>query len=193
MMVSSESIGYSANAGTGQGAIARRIHEVGARRQNSLLKPNREIIWNSLSSRRSGCENEDLIGNSPQLRKLLDRVHSAAPTDASVLIIGETGSGKELIVRAIHNGSARRNSPLVKVNCGAIPPGLVESEFFGHVKGAFTGAIDKRVGRFELANGGTIFLDEVGELPLDAQVKLLRVLQEQEFEPVRSSRTVRVR
>jgi formate hydrogenlyase transcriptional activator len=109
-----------------------------------------------------------------------------------VLIFGETGSGKELFARAVHSRSRRSRRPLVKVNCGAIPPGLVESELFGHVKGAFTGALEARVGRFEVANGGTIFLDEVGELPADAQVKLLRVLQEQEFEPVGSSRTVRV-
>ena len=115
-----------------------------------------------------------------------------APTDTSVLIVGETGCGKELFARAVHSRSHRHHRPLVKVNCGAIAPGLVESELFGHVKGAFTGAVEKRVGRFELADGGTIFLDEIGELPLDAQVKLLRVLQEQEFEPVGSSRTVRV-
>jgi formate hydrogenlyase transcriptional activator len=135
---------------------------------------------------------EEILGNSPELLKLLDRVESAAPTDANVLIIGETGSGKELIARAIHNRSARRNRPLVKVNCGAIPSGLVESELFGHVKGAFTSASERRVGRFELANNGTLFLDEVGELPLETQVKLLRVLQEQEFEPVGSNRTIKV-
>ena len=101
-------------------------------------------------------------------------------------------SGKELIARAIHSRSARRNSPLVKVNCGAIPSGLVESELFGHVKGAFTSASDRRIGRFELAHNGTLFLDEVGELPLETQVKLLRVLQEQEFEPVGSNRTIKV-
>ena len=135
---------------------------------------------------------EEILGNSPELLKLLDRVESAAPTDANVLIIGETGSGKELVARAIHSCSARRNSALVKVNCGAIPVGLVESELFGHVKGAFTSASDRRIGRFELANKGTLFLDEVGELPLETQVKLLRVLQEQEFEPVGSSRTINV-
>ena len=134
----------------------------------------------------------EIIGNSPVLLDALRRVERVAPTDSTVLILGETGSGKELFARALHNRSKRNDRPLVKVNCGAIAPGLVESELFGHVKGAFTGAIDKRVGRFELANGGTIFLDEIGELPLDAQVKLLRVLQEQEFEPVGSSRTVRV-
>jgi len=135
---------------------------------------------------------EEILGNSPKLLRLLDRVESAAPTDANVLIIGETGSGKELIARAIHSRSARRNSSLVKVNCGAIPSGLVESELFGHVKGAFTSASDRRIGRFELANNGTLFLDEVGELPLETQVKLLRVLQEQEFEPVGSNRTIKV-
>ena len=135
---------------------------------------------------------DEILGNSPELVKLLDRVESAAPTDANILIIGETGSGKELIARAIHSRSARKNSPLIKVNCGAIPSGLVESELFGHVKGAFTSASERRIGRFELANNGTLFLDEVGELPLDTQVKLLRVLQEQEFEPVGSNRTIKV-
>jgi formate hydrogenlyase transcriptional activator len=135
---------------------------------------------------------EEILGNSPELLKLLDRVESTAPTDANVLIIGETGCGKELIARAIHNRSGRKNSPLVKVNCGAIPSGLVESELFGHVKGAFTSASERRIGRFELANNGTLFLDEIGELALDTQVKLLRVLQEQEFEPVGSNRTIKV-
>ena len=135
---------------------------------------------------------DEILGNSPELLKMLDRVESAAPTDANVLIIGETGSGKELIARAVHSRSRRKNSALVKVNCGAIPGGLVESELFGHVKGAFTSASDRRIGRFELANNGTLFLDEVGELPLETQVKLLRVLQEQEFEPVGSNRTIKV-
>ena len=134
----------------------------------------------------------EIVGHSPALLDSLRRVERVAPTDSTVLILGETGSGKELFARAMHNRSKRKGRPLVKVNCGAIAPGLVESELFGHVKGAFTGAIDKRIGRFELANGGTIFLDEIGELPLDAQVKLLRVLQEKEFEPVGSSRTVQV-
>jgi formate hydrogenlyase transcriptional activator len=135
---------------------------------------------------------DEILGNSPELLKLLNRVESVAPTDANVLIIGETGSGKELIARAIHARSSRCSSPIVKVNCGAIPSGLVESELFGHVKGAFTSASDRRIGRFELANNGTLFLDEVGELPLETQIKLLRVLQEQEFEPVGSSRTIKV-
>jgi formate hydrogenlyase transcriptional activator len=135
---------------------------------------------------------EEIVGNSPTLLELLRRVDQVAPTDSSVLIYGETGTGKELIARAIHNRSARKHRPLVKVNCSAISAGLVESELFGHVKGAFTGAFERRIGRFELADGGTIFLDEVGELPLETQVKLLRVLQEREFEPVGSNRSVRV-
>lgn len=135
---------------------------------------------------------EEMVGNSPALLHMLRQIELVAATDATVLVSGETGTGKELIARALHSHSARKQRPLVKVNCGAIAAGLVESELFGHVKGAFTGALERRVGRFELANGGTIFLDEVGELPLDTQVKLLRILQEQEFEPVGSSRTVRV-
>jgi formate hydrogenlyase transcriptional activator len=115
-----------------------------------------------------------------------------APTDSTILILGETGTGKELIARAIHNLSARRERTLVKVNCSAIPTGLLESELFGHEKGAFTGAIAQRVGRFELAHRGTLFLDEVGDIPLDLQPKLLRVLQEQEFERLGSTKTIRV-
>ncbi|HWP42525.1 MAG TPA: sigma 54-interacting transcriptional regulator, partial [Blastocatellia bacterium] len=135
---------------------------------------------------------EEIVGDSPALLETLDKVERVAPTDSTVLISGETGTGKEIIARTIHSRSARKDRPLVKVNCGAISAGLVESELFGHVKGAFTGALERRIGRFELADGGTLFLDEVGELPPDAQVKLLRVLQEGEFEPVGSSRTIRV-
>jgi formate hydrogenlyase transcriptional activator len=135
---------------------------------------------------------DEIVGSSPALLEVLRKVEQAAPTDAGVLILGETGTGKELIARAIHDRSPRRNRPLVKVNCGAIAAGLVESELFGHAKGAFTGALERRVGRFELADGGTLFLDEVGELAPETQVKLLRVLQEREFEPVGSSQTVRV-
>jgi formate hydrogenlyase transcriptional activator len=135
---------------------------------------------------------EEIVGTSPALGAVVRTIDRVAPTDTTVLIIGETGTGKELVARAVHNRSPRRSRPLVKVNCGAIASGLIESELFGHVKGAFTGALERRTGRFELADGGTLFLDEIGELPLDMQVKLLRVLQEQEFEPVGSSRTVKV-
>jgi formate hydrogenlyase transcriptional activator len=135
---------------------------------------------------------EEIVGDSAPLLALLRRVDQVASTDSSVLIYGETGTGKELIARAIHDRSNRKNRPLVKVNCSAISAGLVESELFGHVRGAFTGAFERRIGRFELADGGTLFLDEVGELPLDTQVKLLRVLQEREFEPVGSNKSVRV-
>ncbi len=135
---------------------------------------------------------EEIVGNSPALLEVLRSLDQIAPTDSTVLILGETGTGKELIARAIHDRSPRKRRPLVKVNCGAISAGLVESELFGHVKGAFTGALTNRDGRFKLADGGTIFLDEIGDLPLDTQVKLLRVLQEQEFEPVGSGETVRV-
>ena len=135
---------------------------------------------------------EEIIGQSEKVRELLRKVEQVAPTDASVLICGETGTGKELLARAVHDRSKRKDRALVKVNCGSIPLGLVESELFGHEKGAFTGAIQQRIGRFELAHGGTIFLDEVTELPLDTQVKLLRVLQEGEFERVGSSKTIKV-
>jgi formate hydrogenlyase transcriptional activator len=135
---------------------------------------------------------EEIVGNSGALLAVLRKVEQVAPTDSTVLIYGETGTGKELIARAIHDRSTRKNRPLLKVNCSAISAGLVESELFGHVKGAFTGAFERHVGRFELADGGTIFLDEIGELPLGTQVKLLRVLQEREFEPVGSNRPVRV-
>src|SRR5258708_5715854 len=135
---------------------------------------------------------DEIVGNSPALLRVLEQVDQVAPTDSTVLIIGATGTGKELLARAIHDHSARQGRALVKVNCAAISAGLVESELFGHVKGAFTGALTHRDGRFKVADGGTIFLDEVGELPLDTQVKLLRVLQEQEFEPAGSSKTIRV-
>jgi formate hydrogenlyase transcriptional activator len=127
---------------------------------------------------------EQIIGRSPALMEVLANVARVAPTDTSVLITGETGTGKELIARALHSTSKRKHKPLIKVNCAALPSGLVESELFGHEKGAFTGAIARRLGRFELADGGTIFLDEIGELPAETQVKLLRVLQEREFERV---------
>jgi DNA-binding NtrC family response regulator len=134
----------------------------------------------------------EIIGSSPLLHAALEKVALVAPTSSTVLIHGETGTGKELIARALHERSPRRERPMVKLNCSAISAGLVESELFGHLKGAFTGASERRIGRFELADGGTLFLDEVSELPLDTQAKLLRVLQEREFEPVGSCKPLRV-
>ena len=133
-----------------------------------------------------------LIGRSGALRHVLHQVEIVAPTDATVLVLGETGTGKELVARAIHDGSNRRDRQFVKINCAAIPSGLLESELFGHERGAFTSAIAQRIGRFQLADGGTLFLDEVGEIPMELQPKLLRVLQEQEFERLGGSRTIKV-
>jgi formate hydrogenlyase transcriptional activator len=135
---------------------------------------------------------EEIIGRSASLRHVLQQVETVAPTDSVVLIHGETGTGKELIAHAIHNLSSRRERTLVKLNCAAIPTGLLESELFGHERGAFTGAVTQRVGRFELAHKGTLLLDEIGEIPMELQPKLLRVLQEQEFERLGSSRTIKV-
>ncbi len=135
---------------------------------------------------------EEIISQSPQLSEVLKKLEQVAKTDSTVLILGETGTGKELIARAVHNISLRRKQPLVKVNCAALPANLIESELFGHEKGAFTGALSKKIGRFELANNGTIFLDEIGDLPLELQSKLLRVLQEGEFERLGSSQTLKV-
>jgi formate hydrogenlyase transcriptional activator len=132
------------------------------------------------------------VGESPALKATLQLVSVVAPTDSSVLILGETGTGKELIARALHDLSSRRDRAFVKLNCAAIPLGLLESELFGHEKGSFTGAIAQKMGRFELANKGTLFLDEVGDIPLELQAKLLRVLQEQEFERLGSNRTHKV-
>ncbi|HEX9423868.1 MAG TPA: sigma 54-interacting transcriptional regulator [Pyrinomonadaceae bacterium] len=168
--------------------------------ENALAYNEIETLKNKLEKEklyleeeiRSEYNFEEIIGNSSVLKRALQDVQTVATTDSTVLIYGETGTGKELIARAIHNLSGRRERTLVKVNCAAIPTGLLESELFGHEKGAFTGAIDRRVGRFELAHQGTIFLDEVEDIPLDLQSKLLRVLQEQEFERLGSSRTLRV-
>jgi formate hydrogenlyase transcriptional activator len=140
---------------------------------------------------RSELHFEDIVGNSQALKRVLREIETVSPADATVLVYGETGTGKELIARAVHNLSARHSNAFVKLNCAAIPTGLLESELFGHEKGAFTGAINQRVGRFEVAHRGTIFLDEIGEIPLELQPKLLRVLQEREFERLGSTRTLR--
>jgi formate hydrogenlyase transcriptional activator len=138
---------------------------------------------------------EEIVGQSPAIKRVFKAIETVAPTATTVLILGETGTGKELVARALHNVSSRRGKALVKVNCAALPSGLIESELFGHEKGAFTGAVARKIGRFELAHGGTLFLDEIGDLPLELQPKLLRVLQEGEFERVGASdtRTVDVR
>jgi formate hydrogenlyase transcriptional activator len=168
--------------------------------ENALAYSEIETLKNKLEGEKHYLEEEirteynfeEIIGNSAALKRVLQDVETVAETDSTVLIYGETGTGKELIAHAIHNLSQRRDRTLVKVNCAAIPTGLLESEFFGHERGAFTGAIDRRIGRFELANQGTIFLDEVEDIPLELQSKLLRVLQEQEFERLGSSRTLSV-
>src|SRR5579872_1316507 len=132
----------------------------------------------------------DLIGSSPKFRALMAEVDRVAPVDSAVLIQGETGTGKEVVARAIHQGSPRSNRPFVALNCAAIPSALLESELFGHERGAFTGACTQTKGRFQMADGGTLFLDEIGDLPLELQPKLLRALQEQEFERLGSTQTV---
>ena len=163
-----------------------RIRQVSDRYR--IIAENRELR-EALQSRH---RIEGIIGESGQMLEVLSLVRRVAPSDATVLIRGESGTGKELIAKAIHFGSPRARGPLVKVNCAALPETLLESELFGHEKGAFTGAVTSRQGRFELANGGTIFLDEIGDLPLHLQAKLLRVLQEREYEKVGSSRPVKV-
>ncbi|MFT5471343.1 MAG: formate hydrogenlyase transcriptional activator [Verrucomicrobiales bacterium] len=150
--------------------------------ENVYLKDEIQLVHN----------HGDIIGDSPALKRILSEVEQVAPTDSNVLILGETGTGKELIARAIHDLSRRKDRPLVKVNCAGLPQSLIESELFGHEKGAFTDATSRKIGRFELADGGSIFLDEIGELPLESQAKLLRVLQEKEFERVGSSTTLKV-
>lgn len=168
--------------------------------ENALAFREIEALKNQLNEEKLYLEDEirtlhnfeEIIGESAALKRILKQIETVAPTDSTILILGETGTGKELIARAIHNLSARQARTLVKLNCAAIPTGLLESELFGHEKGAFTGAIAQRIGRFELANKGTLFLDEVGDIPLELQPKLLRVLQEQEFERLGSTRTQKV-
>jgi formate hydrogenlyase transcriptional activator len=167
--------------------------------ENALAYSQIQELKEQLSKEKLYLEDElrselnfaQIIGSSPVLRRLLKQVENVASTDSTVLIYGETGTGKELIARAIHDLNPRRTKPFVKLNCAAIPTGLLESELFGHEKGAFTGAIAQRIGRFEVADSGTIFLDEIGEIPLELQTKLLRVLQEREFERLGSSKTLR--
>lgn len=167
-----------------ESAVAyERIEQLSAKLEQEKLYLEDEI--------RGSLHFEEIIGESRALHRILRAIPTVAPTDSTVLIHGETGTGKELIARAIHRSSRRAQTTFVKLNCAAIPSGLIESELFGHERGAFTGALTQRIGRFELANGGTLFLDEIGELPLDLQPKLLRVLQEGEFERLGSSRTLR--
>jgi formate hydrogenlyase transcriptional activator len=157
---------------------------------NELLDPLQD--GNEVPGEFEGGAFEGIIGSSRSLRETLEHVRTVAPTDSTVLIEGETGTGKELIAHAVHMQSRRRKRPFMKLNCAAIPAELLESELFGHERGAFTGAVMQRVGRFEAANGGTLFLDEIGDMPLKLQSKLLRVLQEQEFERIGSTQTRRV-
>jgi DNA-binding NtrC family response regulator len=177
--------GLGANAGISKNALAyREMAELKDELAQEKLHLKEEI--------RSEADFEGIIGQSPALRKVLQLVEMVAASDSTVLLLGETGTGKELIARAIHNLSPRRSHAFVKVNCAAIPAGLLESELFGHEKGAFTGAVAPRVGRFELADHGTLVLDEIGDIPLELQPKLLRVLQEREIERLGSTRTKKV-
>jgi formate hydrogenlyase transcriptional activator len=179
-------------------AIAVRGQDEDLRCSAPFLKPPHDFesyvaLDQYLESQRD-CRSgfEGIVGSSTVLREVLDQIRTVGPTDSTVLIEGETGTGKELIARAIHNSSKRRDRPFVKLNCAAIPLGLLETELFGHEKGAFTGAVAQKLGRFEAADGGTLFLDEIGDIPLELQAKLLRVLQEQEFERLGSTYTRRV-
>jgi len=175
------------------GQVALAVENAVAYREISMLKArlHEENVYLQEEIRQEH-NFEEIIGSSRTLKKILEQVQTVAATDSTVLILGETGTGKELIARAIHNRSPRHSRTLVKINCSAIPTGLLESELFGHEKGAFTGAIAQRIGRFELAHKGTLFLDEVGDIPPELQPKLLRVLQEQEFERLGSARTQKV-
>jgi len=170
--------------------LARVGTHISLRREVEAHRKSKSTIQYLVEELRA--ERHSIVGDSPALRRVLEQIAQVARTDSTVLIQGETGTGKELVARAIHDAGARRERPLVKLNCAALPRELVESELFGHEKGAFTGALQQRRGRFELADGGTLFLDEVGELPLDTQAKLLRVLQEREFERVGGARSLKV-
>jgi formate hydrogenlyase transcriptional activator len=172
-------------------AIALENHRAAAEIQSlrQRLDEERKYLEGEIRSEGHFAE---IVGESPALRNVLDQISTVSSSDATVLILGETGTGKELVAHAIHRMSQRESSAFIKVNCAAIPTGLLESELFGHEKGAFTGAVSQKVGRMELANGGTLFLDEVGEIPLELQPKLLRVLQDQEFERLGSTRTIKI-
>jgi DNA-binding NtrC family response regulator len=170
------------------------ISAVGQAISRSCQSERRKSKSDQLSDNELGSDFvfSEMVGQSDALRRVLQQVETVAPTDSTVLILGETGTGKELVARAVHNASRRHGRTFVKLNCAAIPMGLLESELFGHEKGAFTGAITQRIGRLELAHQGTLFLDEVGEIPLDLQPKLLGVLQEREFERIGSSKTTKI-
>ncbi|HEU5081093.1 MAG TPA: sigma 54-interacting transcriptional regulator [Opitutaceae bacterium] len=170
-----------------EGRVIGRVSAMGCIEKQKALERENEVLLTEVRENFG-----DIVGDSLALKKVLSQIATVAPTEAGVLVLGESGTGKELVARAVHELSPRKSRPLVRVNCASIPKELFESEFFGHVRGAFTGAIKDRIGRFELADGGTLFLDEVGEIPLELQGKLLRVLQEGQFERVGDERTRRV-
>ncbi len=176
-----------------RGVLTHAVERFALVRENRRLEEQLSAYVGMLSKEAHGAFSFGaIVGDSPALRDVLARVEQVAQTSSTVLLRGETGTGKEMVARAIHINSARESRPFVRVNCAALAPGVLESELFGHEKGSFTGAVARRLGRFELADGGTLFLDEVGDLPLDVQVKLLRVLQEREFERVGGNETVKV-
>ncbi len=176
-----------------RGVLTHAVERFALQRENRRLGEQLAAYVGMLSKDAHGAFSFGaIVGESPALREVLTRVEQVAKTSSTVLLRGETGTGKEMVARAIHINSARESRPFVRLNCGALAPGVLESELFGHEKGSFTGAVARRLGRFELADGGTLFLDEVGDLPLDVQVKLLRVLQEREFERVGGSETIKV-
>ena len=187
---------------SGQNLISHAIEALKLGAQDFLVKPlnlekTKQYIESSFEKNTSStpklpAHNNDLVGNSPPMQDLMKQIHKVALSDVSILLFGESGTGKELVAKAIHNVSGRKDKPFVAINCGAIPKELLESELFGHERGAFTGAVYKKIGFFQQAHGGTLFLDEIGDLDLDLQVKLLRVLQENEIQPVGSSKKIKI-